>query len=221
MSSLDEILENFNRLLKIQYKLAKSSTDSIQTKDATGTITTVDRQSFDQLVGNVYQQIRKLTTIRKELEFRGKLVISGTDPTKETQFYPTLDDPYTVIKGIFKDIRQIFENSVGDTPEDYIGYYGNVEDADRILKAYQDLEDKWLAYDFNVPVYGTDSSGRHVSINPIPETLKILKNVGLEFSRSFTDPDGFLIAVEDWTSYDNHYYLVLTEMEGEVIIHEH
>ncbi len=212
MSSLDEILENFNRLLKIQYQLAKSPNDSIQANDPIGNLTTVDRQSFDQLVGNVYQQVRKLTTVKKHLKFRGKLVISGTEPYKETQFYPTLNDPHTVIKNIFKDIRRMFRDMAGETHEEQISYYGNVEEPNRLLKVYQDLEEKWLAYDFSKP---------YDHRNPPPNTIRILENARLEFSQSFTDPDGFLIAVETWSSYDNHYYLVLTEMEDEVSIHSH
>ena len=60
-----------------------------------------------------------------------------------------------------------------------------------------------------------------ILVNHMTNTLRILGDAGLDFSQSFNDPDGFLIAPETWSSYDNHYYLVLTEMEGEVIIHEH
>ena len=45
----------------------------------------------------------------------------------------------------------MFRDTVGETTEDQIAYYGNVEEPNRLLKVYQELEEKWLAYDFSKP----------------------------------------------------------------------
>ncbi len=204
MSSLNEILVNFNRLLILQYHLAKSLNNSIQAKDASGNITTVNRQMFDQLVGNVYQQVKKIS-----IPPLVKSVIIYDVSENIASTITTGNDYSSLVKRIFREIRAWYDNIGRPSEGEWVVSIENIK------FQYKNLEQQWL--DYFAKKKSTELNGITFYMSP-PNALQVYNGVfpvtltgavRLEESNIYSFPNHvtYLIALNPW-DIPNRWYII-------------
>ncbi len=212
MTSVNEILENFNRLLILQYKLARSPNDEIPAVTPTGASTVVDRQSFDRLVENVHQQIRKLTNISiapsiapPMVPIRLLLVVSGDDPGNVFWITPTFKSKEQIVREEYKELLKEM-HEIYDEPD-----YDTEERRRAAITTYHQLEKDWINY-------FKDKSGTY----PLPDTrgrIQALSQTPLANYYIQSEDDGYLISIAIWAR-DLHYFIIDANVDRYTTIHE-
>ncbi len=206
MGSLDEILENFNRLLKIQYQLAKSPNDNIKAVSSTGVSTTVNRSSFDHMVGNVYQQVRKISDPRTICSSIKTIVkISPLREGDRTSFITSTDNYSSLVNSIFKDAFEHYrfhfetEDLEGETEESLQADWPTFSQAS--LDAFRKLERDWLKY----------FKDRQLGLNPTIPDSSTFSGRG----EYYHEPGRYLILEDPWGAANYNYYIVDTVLNQE------